>query len=636
MQTQVVSTFGEFPDITWAEGSIFLTYQLGSVFVIEQRSPNYDEHLHEFPLLKRREIQLGGIAGAFGRVYAHSEKAFVAYRLGAEPYHGFVHGVNDPRPSQGLGKVHGMLPIVFGPVGYAWIAGDSLAGYSIDTMSWEGQKKSNVRRGQGTGLSRFDTPDFPILVDEDRHAVPGIADPAWAGPCVIGVTDREGLPCVVAKLPGDLECELWKGQDSPNPRIATDGESFYATAWSSRAHGIRLAKLSRADFKKFHVRPFGVAVEKPKLLGYFFGRRSKFGHYPELQENCAVTTLDTWQDGDGSLPSDVGTQLRTSLKEVGVGVISNTSIIHAAPEWKRVVGVFAGEQESKAVWAHEPTDVTTAQRYVNNARKEMDRLKLARRPVILILREDYSTDKRFIGIGDIIAPELYFVAPEATYEKQLQVTRARIREICDALAPSPLIFCVQSFDRIVGGTKWKESPWAIEAIQQAANEAIGHDQVVGLFWFAYARGGGVRAYPNLLPWHLAQLAVTPSPKLIVDKPNSEEQMGEAEVRKKIAAELAAARVPPDIAQGALIRFRNEAIWDRDKVGEDNITGGAQFFYFWPAYYAVMGSKLAQFGPPSGSAEEVYNKWAGWSGEGLDAAKEYYWQAQGKPPHAGPQ
>jgi hypothetical protein len=260
---------------------------------------------------------------------------------------------------------------------------------------------------------------------------------------------------------------------------------------------------------------FGVRTDQPKALGYFFGRRSKYGHFPGVRENCALLPLDTWQDGDGSLPANVGDQLRATITEVGRAFVSNTAIAHAAPVWKDVLGVLAGKQEG-VVWAHEPVTRAEAGAYVTDARAEMERRSLPRRPVVVILREDRSTDRDFVGIADALAPCLYFRNPEATYHAMLAVARARIAAICAALAPSPIYLCVQAFDRIAGGDQWKRAPWALEAIQQAANEAIVAGQVRGLWWFAYARPGGVLAYPQLSLWHTAQLAVTPTPPRIID------------------------------------------------------------------------------------------------------------------------
>jgi hypothetical protein len=103
----------------------------------------------------------------------------------------------------------------------------------------------------------------------------------------------------------------------------------------------------------------------------------------------------------------------------------------------------------------------------------------------------------------------------------LAVARARIAEVCRALAPSPLFLCVQAFDR--AKASWRNALPQLEAIQQAANEAVARGQVLGLLWFAYARPGGVRAYPRLGLWHAAQIRATLPPPLPVDpQPDPEE------------------------------------------------------------------------------------------------------------------
>ena len=96
-------------------------------------------------------------------------------------------------------------------------------------------------------------------------------------------------------------------------------------------------------------------------------------------------------------------------------------------------------------------------------------------------------------------------------------------------------------------------------------------------------------------------------------------------------------IPPDISDGAALRFRNEGCWERDRVFETTGSGeptqtpimsrGAASLYFNPVYYREMEGKIAEFGAPTGSPEEVYNKWAGWSGQALDAAIKAYRAAQ---------
>ncbi len=527
MDSILVSTQGEHPDITWAVDSLYLTYQLGATLFVEWRSPN-------LKLFKIWTIDLRGGEGAFGRIF-HHHKVHVGYRLGGPPYVGYVHPIDEPRSESGpgyLGVVHGALPIVFGEDGYAYITGGATQEYPVNITKWNGEILTNVRSGKGTGLSRLNNL-WPTLIDEDRHMVPGISDPSWAGDCVVGATDREGMPCIVAKLPGNLECELWKGQDSPNPRMCTDGTNYYVVVWSGKGHGIRLAKISREDFRIPAHEPCGIKVDEPRALGYFFGKRSKFGTF-DVKENCAVLPLDAWQDSNGSLPSGVGLQILDSLRECGVGVISNTAIKYAIPEWKRVIGVFSGRQEGN-VWAHEPSSREEAAAWAAEAREEIAQRGLPRRPVITILREDRTKDRQFVGVSEVLAPEIYFTEPQLTFELQLATARTCIAEVCTALAPAKLYLVVQAYDRNLA--RWKNSPWALEAIQQAANEALALGQVLGLFWFAYSRPGGVLAYPRLVKWHEAQLALTPNLVPIVDpkppapKPPAEKPMilpGQAE------------------------------------------------------------------------------------------------------------
>ncbi len=101
--------------------------------------------------------------------------------------------------------------------------------------------------------------------------------------------------------------------------------------------------------------------------------------------------------------------------------------------------------------------------------------------------------------------------------------------------------------------------------------------------------------------------------------------------------VATITIPPDISDGAAQRFRNEGCWERDRVFETDSNGnptqtptmsrGAWSLYFNPVYYREMETRIATHGQPTGSPEQIYNIWGGWSGEALNAAIAGYRAAQ---------
>jgi hypothetical protein len=212
------------------------------------------------------------------------------------------------------------------------------------------------------------------------------------------------------------------------------------------------------------------------------------------------------ENGQLVYPPDIDAKICAAIDAAGRCFLAWPDVTRKGvrARWERILGV----------WSHEPGSPDEARAEVENARALMAGAGLPQRPVVTVLSPHNAADSRYAGIGDLLAPELYLDEPSATYDRQLEATSRRIAEILSALRPSPLIVIVQSFDR--ADADWVDRPWALEAIQQAANEAIVQPRIAGLWWFAYARPGGVTTYPKLEAWHAAQVAVTPPPPNPVD------------------------------------------------------------------------------------------------------------------------
>jgi hypothetical protein len=215
---------------------------------------------------------------------------------------------------------------------------------------------------------------------------------------------------------------------------------------------------------------------------------------------------------------------------------------------------------------------------------------LSRRPVIAVLTADKAGDGRFATGVDAVAIELYFDAPAADWASQLAAVDALVRRALATFAPLPLYLVVQAYDKSDGpgplAGVWEARPDLLEAIQAGANDALAYDRVLGLWWFAYARPGGVRTYPKLEAWHAAQVAVTPPPVLIapptppVPPKKPETPMPDTFTLADIDRTLGD-DVPEDLFLGALKRFRDEVCLERDRVASpsnDSVTGGALLFF----------------------------------------------------------
>lgn len=583
--------------------------------------------------LVRSRHPIGGGAGAFPRLAADPAGGFVqAWRRGGPPYRlcTLIRGIYREYPFE----IHGNYPVAFGS---EWIVFQDTPTYRLrrGRLGSDLTQAEVIGSGAPTGISHVSPSGAPVLIDTLKAWPPAGVYKSYAA----DVTAREadglhGPEVALAEDSGRL-VHLWQGQESVFPWVSTDGVTFFVGTEGKTA-GVRAALVERKDFQTVVTpEPFGVAPSGPKALGYFFGRDSKYGTFAP-SETCAVLPLDAWEDGDGSLPADVGTRLCDVLRTVGVGVVSNTAVTYAAPAWSHVVGVLAGHQEG-VVWAHEPDSREQAALWVAETRNQMRAAGLPLRPTVTVLREDRATDSAFIGVADALAPEIYFRTPQDSYESQLAVARTRIAAVCTALSPSPLYLCIQAFDRIAGGTQWRDKPWALEAIQQAANEAMTRTQVLGLWWFAYARPGGVRDYPQLEPWHLMQVVLTAPPPKPVDpvtppvhpKPPVGDDMTHDDLRRW------AAELPDTELFGAYRRFHDEVLprdrpldplvksgaWtagDLDFNTNDVTTGGANAYFtrmFMPEYFIARDKGRA-------TPQAI--------GDGYDAAIKSYKQAVGIP------
>lgn len=202
-------------------------------------------------VLHVQTMDAGGAQAAYPEVHHWSGLTFTAWRDGAEPFQGHL---SHDGTSELLGQIHGSRPTAFGGKWLAYIAGGAPSGWPVYVRRLDTDVADVLNRNAaGTGLSRVDdTPQGPVVrtIDEDRNVVPGMSNPAWAGQCVVGVTDRDGQPVCFARLADGRECVVSKGEDSQDPRICTDGHSFYVTAWSSEGEGIRVWRLDNSDFTR--------------------------------------------------------------------------------------------------------------------------------------------------------------------------------------------------------------------------------------------------------------------------------------------------------------------------------------------------------------------------------------------------
>lgn len=361
---------------------------------------------------------------------------------------------------------------------------------------------------------------------------------------------------------------------------------------------------------------------EPKYAGYYFtsGRYGRF--HPK--ENCTVVSIEHFTN-NGKAPADVVQQVQAVAQETDRLVCSNDRATLEAlrPYWSKVAAVMLGELQT-------PGEVEFGRR---STRALLSTLKLPYRPVMSTLMVHQSLDWDYDNTADIAGCEIYFDEPASTYAEMRRMVHDRISSVLEQHS-SKVMLIVQSYDR--SNPRWKAVPAMIEMIQLACAEAMAREErIIGSLWFAYGRTTGVVDHLEWEAWQRAVVERVKVPAIIKDIEDT--NVNEQEVRNVVGNEIASNKIPRDIAQGAMQRFRNEVIHDRDKVGTDNISGGAQYIYFWPAFYSVVGANLAKFGPPRDSDPAKVNaKWSEWATEGLIAAANFYWSEQGKPGVVNPQ
>lgn len=628
MATSVVlSSVGTHPAIAWspARGRFVSIWQNGAAAYTD---------LDTAPL-----VQLGGSEGSFPRIHTTPDGAtWVCYRLGAAPWTGYLARLSDVANRFdgvpfNLGPTHGSFPAVFGGSWFAYQSDGANAGWPVMRASLvNNAPASMVRHGAGVGLGLIDTVAAVYTWDDLRGLIPGLHDPTSAGGLVCGATDRNGKPCVVVshRATGD-ELELWPGQDSQNPFIAWDGGDQYAVvAWSAAGQGVRRMTFARSELKPVAPLPVREPVvahpSEPRAMAWFFDH----GRYGDFWPVCHGTMcgLELYKDGSGQAPADAPARMKSAAERSGGCYLDHRDIVLAKSWWKQVIAVYLHEVGT-------PSDVGWA---ASTARSTMQREGLPVRPVIAVVSPNDALNGAFAGTCDAIAAEIYFDAPSASWDEMRVRTKNRIANVLWAQQPTPVYLIPQSYDRSDGAGPlfgpW-ESPAGrdqLTAIAQGCFDSLTGSRVLGLLPFAYARPGGATTYPELDRWYSAQALALVRPPLPEDEEYEDDMTGQ-----EVIDRVKTVTIPPDISDGAVNWFRANACWERDRVFETDSNGqptstptlsrGAFSIYFNPVYYREMEAKIAEFGQPTGSEQEVYNTWGDWSFQAVNKAKDAYRAAQ---------
>lgn len=604
MKQQKLSTAGINPSISIDSSGIHVVWQNGSFIYRADVSPV----TLAFSSTPIRVLQGGAAA------YPEISGPFLAWRDGAEPYHGHLN-------EEDLGQAHGSRPFVFGEGKFAYIAGGANEGYPTKMRTLPNGAFSVVRAAQGTGLSRISAGKV-VLIDEDRNAVPGINDPSFAGDAVVGTTDKNGAPTLLA-FRGDKQCYIAVGEISNDPRMATDGQAFFVVAWSSRPNeGVRIWRVEPEDFvaKDNVPTPDDLPTTTDKKFDGFVYDHGKYGEWwPHTNSSWLGHGL---YDGDPNIPNaERKRRIQAAAEKIDCIFASDDDLTfeYLRPYWKKVA----------AVLTHEPNTPEMAREWTAAARARMDRLKLPRKPVMVIITEEQSIDSRFDGTADIIGPEIYFRKPEASLEAQRQVVQRRL-EAVNAAFKSPIVCFPQAYDRS------NPTGWTLDLLHllqfETLSYVITHPNWKGALGFAYGRPTGVITHPELEDWYATMMECIGGAPDIVNPPKppdpvdpGENEMTADDLRRYIA------ELQNTTLFGAYQRFHNEVLPrdrpkdmviknadDQDMWTGDVTTGGANgiFNRVFIVEYCISRDK-------GRTAEQA-------AGDGYDAGKKSYDKAVSNP------
>jgi hypothetical protein len=496
MLSNKISDGGVFPTITYHT-------EQNKVYICFQREDHIFTAIID-PLTLAYSLDSGrwvvGAESGYPEIYFSSSKIlYTAWRDGAPPYASHLLSLGMIRS---LDTVHGARPIAFGADYIAFISGSSAQGYPVKAWKLDtNTAPSVVRNGAGTGLSRVDENNgLPVvtLIDEDLRAVPGISDPAWAGECVVGATDRDGQPTLIARLANGDECEIAKGQDSPNPRICTDGKgTWFITAWSGKGQGIRIWRVTKVDFKKPDTRYPRTIQElpeftEPKYVGFYYGKDSKYGSF-EVQENTAILGRGLFANEDNgklTYPPDTNQRIKTYAENVDRIFISATKedIQLVKPYWDRVA----------AIVHHEVGNAIQTLKATQDAKDLVTSMGLMPRPVMSTLGPTNAVDPSYTGTADYAGCEIYFDAPAALFVEMERQTEERVNQVLSAIR-GKIVLIPQMYDRSM--KSWQDNPAMLEPIIFACAKAMAsHSRIVGILGFALGRPGGAHQYQNEQQW----------------------------------------------------------------------------------------------------------------------------------------
>jgi hypothetical protein len=520
MKTVKVADAGINPTITFDGVAIKVSWQLGAVVGIADVDP--DALTVDFVQSKT----LNGGEAAYPEVFHDGTTTWLAYRDGAWPYEGHLINEETGKEHRNLGQIHGSRPVAFGNVNeFAYISAGAAAQWPVRKMELPGGTAAIVRlHAEGTGLSRIDDDGKVISINEDRNAVPGISDPSFGGDAVIGTSDRDGQPCLVALRNGE-ECVVWQGQDSQNPRMIQVGSRWFFVAWSAKGEGIRLGRLEESDFTDpaYSKTPESYTrAQHSKYVGYWFDHGKYGDFFP--QTNTTVLDSTMYEDGDGNLPDNVE-ELLTNAAEFTERILcgdDELSMVVLAPFWSKVLGVYI----------HEPDYPEQATVLGNMAKSLMTSLGLPQRPIVGVYTAAQSIDVTYRDKVDIVMPEIYFDDPAASYDAMTSIVLDRLVKVLNT-HKGKILLIPQTYDRN-RDPAWMNAPDMVEVILYECGEAMMvNERIIGCVGFAYARPGGATTYKQWQEWYDGMMTKIPgAPPMLDDgvvdppepKPPTEEDM----------------------------------------------------------------------------------------------------------------
>jgi hypothetical protein len=237
-------------------------------------------------------------------------------------------------------------------------------------------------------------------------------------------------------------------------------------------------------------------------LGYYYAA-GRYGDFKPAQ-NCTVLAIDNFT-ADAVLPANAPARMRAAADQAGAIFIGTSfeDLDAMAGRWDLVHGLMLGEHQDTAGIETEARD----------ARARLAARGLPAKPIVATIMPDqvFQAGWRIPAGVDVLGVEIYFDGPAASFGDMRKAALRRVDQVLEHTGDLPVILIAQAYDRNRDAWRAPVGRESLEGIQSALFDAARFHKLAGIWWFAYARNGGVLGLPDVEAWHRAGVAAASRP-----------------------------------------------------------------------------------------------------------------------------